>query len=108
LKKRWRACRRAAWLRNLGADGLTGFLEVLHRHLNLAQAVGRFLDTHRQRCPHRGHLVAERAALGFGPHGDRHHRLQHEVLGVVPLSPQVAAEGQRHGGQDDVVERAAE
>ena len=48
------------------------------------------------------------AALSLGAHRHRHHRLQHEPLGVVALTAQVAAEREADGREHDVVERAAE
>ncbi len=66
---------------HLGADRLAGVLEVLHRHADLLEALRGVLDPDRQRRPHRGDAVAERAALGVGAHRDGHHRLQHQPLG---------------------------
>ena len=93
LKKRWRVCSRAAWLRIVGgaksascgeglrADGLAGLLEVDHRRVDGVEGRARVLDADRQRRLHRGDAVAERAALGVGADGDRDHRPQHDALG---------------------------
>ncbi len=120
LNKRWPAARRAAWLRIVGgaksarlrerrgADRLARLLEVAHRVADLREADARVLDADRQRRVHRGHAVAQRALLDVGAHGDGHHRPQHQAVGVVPARAQPAAERERHGGEDDVVERAAQ
>ena len=93
---------------HLCADRLPGVLQVLHRRRDRVQRLGGRLDADRQRRPHRRDLVAERSALGLGAHRDRHHRLQHEAVGIEALAAQVAPERERDGGQDGVVQGAAE
>ena len=68
----------------------------------------RIDDADRQRRPHGGHPVAQRALLDVGPHRHRDHRLQHDVLGRLPVEAHVASERARDHGEDDVVDRTAE
>jgi hypothetical protein len=48
---------------HLRADRLAGFLQILHRARYLLEALGGVLHADGQRRPHRGDLVAERAAV---------------------------------------------
>jgi hypothetical protein len=93
---------------NLRADSLAGLLQDFHRVTDLRQTVGWVLNTDGQGRPHRGDLVAERAALGVRADGDGDHRLEHESLGVLALRAQVASESEADGGEHDIVEGAAE
>ena len=100
---------------DLCPDGLAGVLEILHRVADLCQALGRILDTHGQRRPHRRDLIALHAGLvlcpatlGVRANGYGDHRLQHEPLGVVALPAQVAPEREADRRKHDVVERAPE
>ena len=93
--------------KHLRTDGLPRLLQMLHRVSDLRQAVDGILDADRQRRPHRGDLIAERAALRVGAHGDGNHRLQHETLGVEPLTAKVAPQREADRGEHDVVERAS-
>ena len=119
LKKRWRDCSRAAWRApsarrrrqprdRLRADGLTGLLEPLHRAVHEAEALDRVLEPYRQRGVHRRDLIAQRAAIGVGPHRDRHHRLQLHPFGIAPVRKRCARSAPGDDGQDDVVDRPAE
>ena len=93
---------------HLGADRLAGALEVVHRHADLLVARRGVLDPDRQRRPHRGDAIAQRAALDVGAHRDGHHRLQHQPLGGMIVRAQPAAECEADGGQHHVVEGAPE
>ena len=93
---------------HLGADRLTGLLQVCHRSARPGRAARRVLAPDGQRGHHRRHLVAERAALHLGAHAHRDHRLQLEPVGVVPAAAQVPAERAGDGGEHHVVDGAAE
>ena len=66
------------------------------------------LDADRQRDPHRRDLAAERTAVPFAAHEDRHERAQQQALGVDAAVAQEAAERARHDRQHRVVDGAAE
>ena len=120
LKKRWRDISRDAWSmiverreagqvgEHLGADRLAARLEALQLLAHDVEPRHRLLAPHRQRRHHRGHAVAERAALDVRAHADRDHRLQLEPVGALPAAAQVAPERAGDGGQHHVVDGAAE
>ena len=107
LNSRWRACSRAAWAMIVGGanpvssvstwaptacpDSLTSSIALA----DLEQPLDRVGLADRQRRPHRRDPVAERAALDVGADRDRHHRLEHDVLGVVTVQAHVAARARR-------------
>ena len=120
LKKRWRDIearglvhdrrRREAGQvgEHLGAHGLAARLEPLQLLAHDVEPRDRVLAPHRQRRHHRGHAVAERAALHVRAHAHRDHRLQLEAVGVLAAAAQVLAERAGDGGEHDVVDGAAE
>ena len=76
--------------------------------LIVLEPLDRIGDPDRQRRPHRGHPIAQRALLDVGADRHRDHRLQHDVLGRLAVQAHVAPERAGHDGEDDVVDGSAE
>ena len=94
----------STWAPTAWPDSLTS----VHRGADLEQPLDRVGHPDRQRRPHRRHPVAERAPLDVGPDRYRHHRLEHDTVGVLAVQAHVAAERARDDGQHDVVDGPAE
>ena len=118
LNSRWRAWNRTAWAMIVGGanperpvstwaptawpDSLIPSIASL-----IAGTLHRVGHPYRERRPHRGDTVAQRAALEIGRR-DRHHRLEHEFVGRVARPAQVATQGARDHREHYVVDGPAE
>ena len=121
VEERWRACRRAAWSRivgaakpasarqHLGADGLPGLLQVAHRRVDDARSAraGRRVRPAAARTSRRRGCRARRARSSARTETGTI-ALSSMPCGVAPAAAQVRAQGAGDDGEHDVVDRAAE